>query len=118
MNKKIKNIIIWIVRIVPAVILLQTLFFKFTWAPESIEIFTKLWQEPIGRIWSGILELIAAALLLYPKYAKYWSILALFVMTWAIYFHITLLWYNDLFVLAVITFVFALINLIISHQSK
>ena len=57
----------WICRIAAAVILLQTLFFKFTAAPESVYIFTKVGLEPWGRIGSGVVELIAAVLLFVPR---------------------------------------------------
>jgi putative oxidoreductase len=56
----------WLLQIVVAVILLQTLFFKFTGAPESIYIFTAVGAEPWGRYASGVMELVAAILLLVP----------------------------------------------------
>ena len=52
----------WVLRLIVAGILVQTLFFKFTGAPESVYIFTKVGAEPWGRIASGIIELIAAAM--------------------------------------------------------
>jgi hypothetical protein len=57
----------WILQVIAAAILLQTLFFKFTGAPESIYIFSKLGVEPWGRYFAGTSELIAAALLLIPR---------------------------------------------------
>ena len=48
----------WTAQIFAAIILAQTLFFKFTAAPESVAIFTKLYVEPFGRIVAGIMELI------------------------------------------------------------
>ena len=48
------KVLSWVLRITAAVILLQTLFFKFTAAPESVYIFTKVGAEPWGRIGSGI----------------------------------------------------------------
>ena len=60
------NILSWVLRVTAAVILLQTLFFKFTAAPESVYIFTKVHAEPWGRIGSGVMELVAAILLLIP----------------------------------------------------
>ena len=53
------NLLIWTLRIVATLIMLQTLFFKFSAAPESVYIFSKLGLEPWGRIGSGIVELIA-----------------------------------------------------------
>jgi hypothetical protein len=55
-----KNYINWALRLIPAIILLQTLFFKFTAHPDSVAIFSKLHAEPFGRIFSGVLELITA----------------------------------------------------------
>jgi len=81
----------WICRIAAAIILLQTLFFKFTAAPESVYIFTKVGAEPWGRIGSGILELIAAILLLTPRFVWAGAFLALGVMAGAILSHLTLL---------------------------
>jgi putative oxidoreductase len=37
---------IWILRIIPALILLQTLYFKFTAHPESVRLFTEIGMEP------------------------------------------------------------------------
>ncbi len=87
----IKTIVSWIVRLVAAAILLQTLFFKFTGAEESKFIFTQLGVEPWGRIGSGIVELIAAVLLLIPRTAKYGALLGLGVMAGAIGSHLTVL---------------------------
>ena len=61
----------WFLRIVAAVILLQTLFFKFTGAAESVYIFSTLGMEPWGRIGSGVAELIASILLLMPGTVVY-----------------------------------------------
>jgi uncharacterized membrane protein YphA (DoxX/SURF4 family) len=90
-DMKISTIIAWICRIAAAVILLQTLFFKFTAAPESIYIFTKVGLEPWGRIGSGIAELIAAILILIPRTTWLGAGLALAVMVGAIFSHLTLL---------------------------
>ena len=51
----------WLLQVVVAVILLQTLFFKFTGAAESVYIFSTLGAEPWGRLGSGVVELIASA---------------------------------------------------------
>jgi len=85
------SILSWILRIVASVILLQTLFFKFTGAPESVYIFTKVHTEPWGRIGSGVIELIAAILLLWPRYTWIGSLLTLAIATAAILSHLTLL---------------------------
>ena len=86
-----QNILIWILRLVAAVILLQTLFFKFTGAPESIYIFTKVGAEPWGRIGSGVVELIAAILILVPRTSWLGALIALGVMAGAIMSHLTVL---------------------------
>jgi uncharacterized membrane protein YphA (DoxX/SURF4 family) len=79
----------WILQIVVAAILFQTLFFKFTGAAESKYIFTKLGLEPWGRIGSGVVELIACILLLYPRMVTLGAILAIGVITGAIISHLT-----------------------------
>lgn len=84
-------VVSWLCRIVAAIILLQTLFFKFTAAPESVYIFTKVGAEPWGRIGSGIVELIAAILLLTPRFVSAGAFLALGVMAGAILSHLTVL---------------------------
>lgn len=86
-----KNITIWIFRLIPAIILLQTLFYKFSAHPDSVAIFTKLHAEPFGRIFTGILELILSALILYPKTTRIGAIGALIVMTGAVFSHIVIL---------------------------
>jgi len=88
---KICTIIAWICRVAAAVILLQTLFFKFTAAPESVYIFTKVGLEPWGRIGSGMVELIAAILILIPRTTWLGAGLALAVMAGAIFSHLTVL---------------------------
>ena len=88
---KPQRIASWICRITAAVILLQTLFFKFTGAPESIYIFTKVGMEPWGRYGSGVAELIAAALFFIPASAWAGALLALGVMAGAIMSHLTVL---------------------------
>ena len=81
----------WSCRTVATIILLQTLFFKFSAAPESVYIFTTVHAEPWGRIGSGVLELIAAILLLTRRLVWAGAVLALGIMTGAIISHLTLL---------------------------
>ena len=106
-----KVLFYWIIRIIPAVIILQTLFFKFSAAPESVAIFSKLGMEPYGRIGTGIIELIAAVLILIPNKSKFGALLGFGTMTGAIASHILVLGIevnNDggkLFILALITLV-------------
>ncbi len=79
----------WICQIAAAAILGQTLFFKFTGAPESVYIFSTLGAEPWGRIGSGVLELVAVALLLYPRTPALGAALAIGLMLGAIGAHLT-----------------------------
>jgi hypothetical protein len=81
----------WALQLIVAGILLQTLFFKFTGAAESVYIFSALGAEPWGRIGSGVVELIAALLLLYPATVTIGAILALGVIAGAIVSHLTVL---------------------------
>ncbi len=112
----------WIARIIAAVILLQTLFFKFSAHPDSVYIFSKLGLEPYGRIGIGILELITAVLLLYPKTKSIGSLLGLGIISGAIFSHLTKLGIvinNDggaLFYMAVTVFICCLITLILHRK--
>lgn len=82
-------VVSWGLQLIVAAILLQTLFFKFTAAPESVYIFSTLGLEPAGRIGSGVIELIAAALLLHPRSVVFGAGLALGVIAGAIFSHLT-----------------------------
>ena len=86
-----KNLFFWILRLVVAVILLQTLYFKFSGAAESVYIFTQLGVEPYGRYFSGVIELIAALLILYPKTTGLGAFLSAATMAGAITGHIGVL---------------------------
>src|ERR1041384_7793155 len=82
-------VISWILQIVVAIILLQTLFFKFTGAEESKYIFSTLCVEPWGRIGTGLLELVAAGLLLRGRTAVFGALLAAGLMGGALFSHLT-----------------------------
>jgi putative oxidoreductase len=116
-------IVSWVLRLAAASILLQTLFFKFTAAPESVYIFTKVGLEPRGRIGSGVVELIGALLILSPRFTWLGSAIAIAVMAGAIVSHLTLLGIEVqgdkglLFALAVIVFVAAAVNLFL-HRTE
>ena len=88
---KTTKVFYWGARLVAAVILLQTLFFKFTASPESVYIFTTIGMEPWGRIGVGVLELIAGVLLLLSATAWLGAGLALGLMVGALGMHLTLL---------------------------
>jgi len=113
----------WVLRLAAAGILLQTHFFKFTAAPESVYIFTRVGPEPSGRIGSEMGELIAALLILYPRLTWLGSTIAIGVMAGAILSHLTLLGIEVqgdnglLFALAVAVFVAAAINLFL-HRAE
>ena len=81
----------WIGQVLAAVILGQTLFFKFSAAPESVAIFSTLGAEPWGRIGSGIAELVAVCLLLVPRTAALGGLLTLGIMSGAIASHVFVL---------------------------
>jgi len=117
------SILSWTLRIIAAVILLQTLFFKFTAAPESVYIFTKVGAEPWGRILSGVVELVAAVLLLVPRFTWLGSTFAIGVMAGAILSHLTVLGIEVqgdkglLFALSVIVFVSSAVNLVLHRNA-
>jgi putative oxidoreductase len=83
-----KSIVSWTIRLVAAIILLQTLYFKFTGHPESVELFTKLGVEPWGRIGTGIIELFASVLLLIPATVIIGALLGVGLMAGAIFSHL------------------------------
>lgn len=83
------RIILWILRILAALIMLQTLFYKFSAAEEPVYIFSTLGMEPWGRIGTGIGELIASLLILYPRTTGIGSLMGIGLMLGAIYFHLT-----------------------------
>jgi len=88
---KTADIFYWIARIVAALIMLQTLYFKFSASAESVEIFSKVGMEPWGRIGVGIVELIASALILVNRTAWLGALLAAGLMSGAIVMHLTVL---------------------------
>lgn len=78
----------WVLQIVAAVILGQTLFFKFSAAPEPVYIFSTLNAEPWGRLGTAVFELIAVVLLLWPRLAILGAGLSVGLMTGAIGAHL------------------------------
>jgi putative oxidoreductase len=118
------KVLSWVLQAVMAVILLQTLFFKFTGAPESVYIFSKLGAEPWGRIASGVFELIAAALLLFPRTVVFGALMSLGVISGAIFSHLTVLGValtevgdrGELFTLALVVFVGSAVVLFIRRR--
>lgn len=97
-------------RLTVAVILVQTLYFKFTGSEESIYIFYTLGIEPYGRIGAAIAELIVSILIVIPRTTLFGAVMGIGVMLSAIFSHIFVLGIvvkNDdgtLFILALIAF--------------
>ena len=114
--------VVWIFRITVSAILLQTLFFKFTAAPESVYIFDTLGAGAIGRNGSGIVELIFAFLIIYPKFTKLGSLGAAGTMLGAIMSHIFVLGIEVqgdgglLFALATTTLICSILNFIMTKE--
>ena len=108
--------------ILAAIILLQTLYFKFSGAPESVYIFSQLGVEPYGRIGTGVLELIVSVLLILKRTSLIGSIIGLGVISGAILSHFFVLGIevqNDggvLFGMAILVFVLLLITLILQKD--
>ena len=116
------NIISWVTAILSAIIMLQTLYFKFTAAPESVFIFSQLGLEPYGRIGVGLAEFIASTLLIIPKSRFLGALTGIGLMMGAIMGHLTKLGIvvmNDggyLFVLCLIVLVSCLICLYLERK--
>lgn len=97
--------------LIAAILLLQTLFYKFSATSESVYIFNELGLEPYGRIGIGIVELITAILLIFRKTSLYGAILGILIISGAIYSHIFVIGievlddHGLLFILAVIVFI-------------
>jgi uncharacterized membrane protein YphA (DoxX/SURF4 family) len=117
-----KKKVILILRVVISIILLQTLFFKFTAAPESVFIFSALGVEPWGRWASGFAELVASIFLLIPQGYTVGAILSIGIMIGAIGSHIFIIGievHNDgglLFLLANTVFILSLIIVILEKE--
>ena len=117
-----KTIFSWLLRIAAAIILLQTLYFKFSAHPESVELFTKLGVEPWGRIGTGIIELITGILLLIPATAFIGAFLGVGLMAGAILSHVAVIGIESkgdggqLFMLAIIVMVCCLLVLLLHKQ--
>ncbi|HLD52481.1 MAG TPA: DoxX family protein [Sediminibacterium sp.] len=113
----------WILRILAAIILLQTLYFKFTGAAESIELFTKLGVEPVGRIGIGIIELITGIALLIPRTVFIGAFLGTGIMLGAILSHVFILGISSngdgglLFLLAIVVLICS-VCLLFLHKTK
>jgi uncharacterized membrane protein YphA (DoxX/SURF4 family) len=118
-NMKIVN---WILRLLAAVIMLQTLYFKFTAAPESVYIFTTIGMEPYGRIGIGVMELVASILLIVNSTRLIGAGLGVGLMAGALFFHLTQLGIEvqgdggQLFAYALIVMVSCLLLLLLNFK--
>lgn len=122
MQQRIQPIFQWILKLVAALIMLQTLYYKFSGAEESVFIFTQMHMEPWGRCATGIAELMAALLILYKPTTTVGAILAMGIMSGAILSHVFILGIevkNDhglLFVYALFVWLSALILAWLNRQ--
>lgn len=122
---KTQKYLSWIFQLIASVILIQTLFFKFSGAAESVYIFTRMGAEPWGRLASGVFEAIAGILLLIPSTITIGAILSAGVISGAIFSHLFVLGISlpevgdngELFSLALLVLISNLIVLFIRRKS-
>ena len=118
---KLTSVFIWVLRLVAAIIMLQTLYFKFTGHPQSVELFRTIGMEPWGRIGTGVLELIVSVLILLPATVWLGSALSIGLMIGAIASHVFVIGVvrddgGQLFLYAIIVLVFASISFWMSKR--
>ncbi len=117
-----KSKLVFALRIVVALILIQTLRFKFTAHPDSVYIFEQVGLEPVGRIGIGVAELISGILILIPRTVWLGALLTMGIIGGAIFMHLTDLGIEvrgdggTLFITAVVTFVLAILLLFIHRK--
>lgn len=116
-----RNLFIWALRLVAAIIMIQTLYFKFTAHPQSVALFTKIGLEPYGRLGIGVLELVASVLLLIPRTTSIGALLSVGLMSGALMFHLTTLGIevdgdSILFIYALIVFVASLMIILFNYR--
>lgn len=101
------NLLNWILRLIPAVIVGRAALMKFTGAAGAVALFSDLHMEPGGRILIGVIEVISVALLLSPRLSAWGALLCLGVMTGAVLAHTTVVGFSGplgmLFVMAIIS---------------
>lgn len=115
------KLLLWALKIIAAVIMLQTLYFKFTGHEQSVRLFTELGMEPYGRIGTGIGELIASILILIPATTAIGALMGLGLMSGAIFFHLTKLGIKfdgdyGLFIYALLVWISCLILVIVKKE--
>lgn len=118
---KLTTVLLWVLKILAAIIMLQTLYFKFTGHEQSVKLFTMLNMEPWGRIGTGVGELIASILILIPATTAIGALIGLGLMSGAIFFHFTTLGIKfdgdyGLFIYGVIVWVCCLIIVIVKKE--
>jgi len=119
-----KTILLWGCRIVTSVILLQTLYFKFSGHEESVKLFTTLGVEPWGRITLGCIELLVAIALLIPRFSLAGSFFAVGILGGAVMTHLTIIGIESngdggaLFIMALISLTTASSAFIIQWQQR
>lgn len=117
-----QNTGIWTLKLLASFIMLQTLWFKFTGAEESVYIFSSLGMEPWGRIGTGVFELIASVMILYPRTTVIGAVLGAGLMSGALFFHLTKLGISikgdggQLFVYALLVLLSCLLLLFIKRR--
>ena len=117
------KILDWILALIASLLLLQTLYFKFSGSAESIYIFETVGMEPWGRYASGVAELVAGILLLIPRLRLYGALIAAGVISGALFFHLTSLGIvvmddgGQLFIYALLVFLSSL-GLIFIHRKE
>lgn len=116
-------------RLIVAIILLQSLYFKFTGHPEAIYIFSTLGVESWGRISLGVIELLTGLGLLITKTRTLASFGAFGLMVGAIGTHlftpvgIVVRWQDNsdggqLFLMAVIALVLSAVSIYLDCKIK
>jgi len=123
MKEKIKKTVSWTAQITASIILLQTLYFKFSGSEESVYIFSTLGVEPWGRLGAGAVELIAAVMLLIPRLAWMGAFISISAITVAVISHLTVLGIEImgdgglLFSLAITVFISSLTVLVLRKKT-
>ena len=87
MKKQPSTLLQWILRIIPSLIMLQTLYYKFSGSAESVYIFSQMNMEPWGRYATGIAELVASLLILYKPTTPIGALFAVGIMSGALLSH-------------------------------
>lgn len=122
--KKSLVITLWGCRILVSLILLQTLYFKFSAHPESVLLFTKLGVEPWGRIALGCIELIVGIGVLIPRVSLLASFGAVGILSGAILTHVAIIGIESngdggqLFLMAVVGFLTASVAFLLQWKNR